>query len=89
MVLFVRIKRNWSVKLEKPCIVFLKTVENYVCQLTQIEMFGTMVKPIVMYGCEVWGFINNSVIESFCLQFYKSILGLKKKVNQTVFYMAN
>jgi hypothetical protein len=55
----------------------------------QIEMFGTMVKPLVMYGCEVWGFINNSVIESFCLQFYKSILGLKKKVNQTVFYMAN
>ena len=34
MVLFVRIKRNWSVKLEKPCIVFLKKVENYVCQLT-------------------------------------------------------
>jgi hypothetical protein len=55
----------------------------------QIEMFGTMVKPIVMYGCEAWGFINNGVIESFCLQFYKSIVGLKKKVNQTVFYMAN
>jgi hypothetical protein len=47
-----------------------------------------MVKPILMYGCEVWGFANNSVIESFCLQFYKSILGLKK-VHQTVFYMAN
>ena len=54
----------------------------------QIEMFDTMVKPILMYGCEVWGFANNSVIESFCFQFYKSILGLKK-VHQTVFYMAN
>ena len=54
----------------------------------QIEMFDTMVKPMLMYGCGVWGFANNSVIESFCLQFYKSILGLKK-VHQAVFYMAN
>jgi hypothetical protein len=39
-----------------------------------------------MYGCEVWGFANNSVTESFCLQFYKSILGLKKSTPNCVLY---
>ena len=52
----------------------------------QIEMFDTMVKPILMYGCEVWGFANSSVIESFCLQFYKSILGLEKSTPNCVLY---
>jgi hypothetical protein len=88
MVLFVKIKRNWSVKLEKPCIVFLIRVENYACQLTYrlrcLTQFS--VKPILMYGCEVWGFANSSVIESFCLQFYKSILGLEKNTPNCVLY---
>jgi hypothetical protein len=44
------------------------------------------VKPILMYGCEVWGFANNSVIESFCLQFYKYIFGLKKSTPNCVLY---
>ena len=52
----------------------------------QIEMFDTMVLPILMYGCEIWGFANNNMIESFCLQFYKSILGLKKCTPNCILY---
>ena len=44
----------------------------------QLELFDTMVLPVVMYGCEVWGFEKNNIRESFCLQFYKILLGLKK-----------
>ena len=43
----------------------------------QIELFDTIVAPVLLYGCEVWGSENNDIFESFCLQFYKMILGLK------------
>jgi hypothetical protein len=29
----------------------------------QLELFDSMVKPIILYGCETWGFGNNEIIE--------------------------
>jgi hypothetical protein len=26
----------------------------------QLDLFDKMVKPILLYGCEVWGFSNNN-----------------------------
>ena len=51
----------------------------------QLELFDTIVLPVVMYGCEVWGFEKNNILESFCLQFYKILLGLKKKYTKLYF----
>jgi hypothetical protein len=42
----------------------------------QIELIDTIVAPVLLYRCEVWGSENN-IFESFCLQFYKMIFGLK------------
>jgi hypothetical protein len=36
-----------------------------------------MVKPILLYGCEVWGFSNNDIIEKVHLKFCKLLLHLK------------
>ena len=33
----------------------------------QLKMFDTMVYPILLYGCEVWGYENNAAVESFFL----------------------
>ncbi|XP_071139805.1 uncharacterized protein [Mytilus edulis] len=52
----------------------------------QLEMFDVMVLPILMYGCEIWGSTNNSILESFCLQFYKYILSLKKCTPNCIMY---
>ena len=52
----------------------------------QLELFDTMVLPVVMYGCEVWGFEKNNILESFCLQFYKILLGLKKCTPNCILY---
>ena len=30
----------------------------------QLKMFDTMVAPIPLYGCEIWGFENIDAIES-------------------------
>ena len=45
-----------------------------------------MVLPVVMYGCEVWGFEKNNILEPFCLQFYKILLGLKKSTPNCILY---
>jgi hypothetical protein len=39
-----------------------------------------MVKPILLYGCEVWGFSNNDIIEKVHLKFCKLLLHLKSKI---------
>jgi hypothetical protein len=28
-----------------------------------LNLFDKMVKPILLYGCEIWGFGNNDVLE--------------------------
>ena len=43
----------------------------------QLELFDTMVVPILLYGVEMWGFEN--VIENFHMQFCKTILKVAKK----------
>ena len=45
----------------------------------QLQMFDTMVLPILLYGSEVTGFEIHSMLERLCLQFYKIILNVKKK----------
>ena len=40
----------------------------------QIELFDKIVKPILIYGSEVWGFGNNSVIKRVHMKFFKLLL---------------
>jgi hypothetical protein len=37
----------------------------------QLELFDSMVKPIILYGCETWGFGNNEIVERLHLKFCK------------------
>ena len=43
----------------------------------KIDLLNKMVKPILLYGCECWGYGNNAVLEKVQLKFLKTILGLK------------
>ena len=44
----------------------------------QIDLFNKMIKPILLYGCEVWSFGNFDILERVQLRFYKHIFNLKK-----------
>ena len=44
----------------------------------ELEMFDRLVVPILLYGCEVWGFSNIKQIESFHIQYCKRLLKLNK-----------
>ena len=43
----------------------------------QLELFDSLVSPILTYGCEVWGFENTNLIETIHLKYLKYSLSLK------------
>ena len=45
-----------------------------------------MVKPILLYGCEIWGFGNNDVLKKVHLKFCKMILNLKTSTPNYMIY---
>jgi hypothetical protein len=45
-----------------------------------------MIKPIVLYGCGVWGFSNNDIIEKVHLKFCKLLLHLKSSTPSYMIY---
>jgi hypothetical protein len=42
-----------------------------------LDIFDKMIKPILLYGCKVWGFSNNDILEKIHLKFGKILLNLK------------
>ena len=45
---------------------------------SQYDHFDKIMKRILLYGCEIWGFGNIEIIEKVHLKFCKLILNLKK-----------
>jgi hypothetical protein len=52
----------------------------------QLDLFVKMVKPILLYGCEVWGFSYNDKIEKVHLKFCKLLLHLKSSTPSYMIY---
>lgn len=42
------------------------------------ELFDSLVTPVLLYGCEVWGIENIDMIENFHVKFCKQLLKLNK-----------
>ena len=45
---------------------------------SKLQLFDSVIVPILLYGCEIWGFNNISDIEKIQIRFYKNLLGLNK-----------
>ena len=43
----------------------------------QLQLFDTLIMPILTYGCKVWGFGNLNIIENLHLKYLIYILGVK------------
>ena len=52
----------------------------------QLELFQKCIEPILLYGCEVWGFENVSSIEKFRLKMYKTILKARQSTPSYMIY---
>jgi hypothetical protein len=49
----------------------------YLYRGCQLDLFDKMVKPILLYGCELWGLSNCDIIERVHLKYCKLLLNLK------------
>ena len=47
-----------------------------------MDIFDKTVKPILLYGCETWGFGKNDIIERVHLKFCKLLLHVKTVASQ-------
>lgn len=52
----------------------------------KIDLFYKMIKPILMYNCEIWGAENYQVIERIQLKFLKYVLKLNKSTPNILMY---
>ena len=52
----------------------------------QIDLFNKIVKPVLLYGCEIWGFGKLDIIERVQLRFYKYIFNLKTSTPSVMIY---
>jgi hypothetical protein len=52
----------------------------------QLDLFDKVVKPIVLYGSEVWGFRNYHMVEKVHLKFCKLSLNLKTSTANSLVY---
>ena len=52
----------------------------------QLDLFDKLMKPILLYGCEVWGFGNNEILERVQLKFCKRLLHLKTTTPNCMVY---
>ena len=52
----------------------------------QYDLFDKIVKSILLYGCEILGFINFDIIEKMHLKFCKLLLKLEKSTPNFMIY---
>ena len=52
----------------------------------QLELFDKLVKPILLYGCELWGFGSIDIIERVQLKFLKHVLKIKRSTPNYIVY---
>ena len=52
----------------------------------QIDLFNKLILPILIYGCEIWGFSNINSIDLFHRSFLKSCLKVSKFVSNSIVY---
>jgi hypothetical protein len=52
----------------------------------QLDLFDKVVKPILLYGCELWGLSNCDIIERVHLKYCKLLLILKSSTPNCMIY---
>jgi hypothetical protein len=80
-------KKHLADKALKAMYEVLKMGRMYKLSIKYLlDIFDKMIKPILLYGCKVWGFSNNDILEKIHLKFGKILLNLKTSTPSYMVY---
>ena len=72
---FIHAKKYLIKQASKSMFAVLKKYRLFNLSIDcQLDLFDKILKPILLYGCEIWGFSNLDRIERFHLKFCKYVL---------------
>ena len=71
---------NLLTRGEKALFDMKSSIENFNIMQFDMKMslFDSLVKSVICYGCEIWGFCEAKRLDTFYLSFLKSTLGVRK-----------
>ncbi|MCW4343918.1 MAG: reverse transcriptase family protein [Candidatus Thiodiazotropha endolucinida] len=75
---YTTIKHNVEQARKALHVLYRKTRNLHLSLDTQLYLFDHTILPILLYGCEIWGFQNTQLIENFHNQFLRKITKLRK-----------
>ena len=81
-------KKHIALQASKAVFSLLKKARSLLQPIdVQIEIFSKTIKPILLYGCKIWGFGDLRVLEQKVqLKFLKFILNIKKSTPNCIVY---
>ena len=84
---FASSKKHIAEQANKASFALMKKIRNLDLPIDiQIDLFNKTVKPILLYGCEIWGIGNNETLERIQRKFFKHALNLKKSTPSNMLY---
>ena len=84
---FLRAKKHIADQARKAVFALLKKAKQLLLPIDiQIDLFNKCIRPILLYGCEVWGYGNVAILEQVQLRFLKFVLNLKKTTPNYIVY---
>ena len=84
---FAKTKKYLSEQANKAMFSLLRKIRTLNLPITlQIELFNKTIKPILLYGCEVFGVENIEILERIQLKFLKYVLNLKTSTPSFMVY---
>ena len=69
---FAQANKHIAEQAGKTVFALLKNIERLSLPYDiQIDIFNKTIKPILLYGCEIWDMGNNEIIERVQLNYFK------------------
>ena len=84
---FFQAQKHLSDQASKALFALSKIFDSrMLCIEDKLKLFDALVQPILMYGCEIWGFHKANDIEKVHLKFLKQILGVRRQTCNIAVY---
>ena len=84
---FLRAKKYIADQARKAVFALLKKAKQLLLPIDiQLDLFNKCIRPILLYGCEVWGYGNVEISEQVQLRFLKFVLNLKRTTPNYIVY---